>query len=291
MGNYELGVRVSIITIIINIILSAAKIVAGVIGQSSAMLADGVHTLSDVLTTLVVLLGLKISSKEADENHPYGHEKYEPIFAKVLSIFLIITGILIGYEGIKILITGDIKTPGTIALIAAFISIITKEGMFWYTIKTAKKVKSFSMEADAWHHRTDAMSSIGTFAGILGARMGLKILDPIAAIIVSLFIIKVGIDLYLQSIKGLVDEAADDEIIEKIKELAFSVEGVKDIKNLKTRIFGNRIYVDVDILVKGTLTVIEGHEIAEKVHDLIEEGIDDVKHCMVHVEPEMETKE
>ncbi|CCQ92561.1 Cation diffusion facilitator family transporter [[Clostridium] ultunense Esp] len=290
MENYELGVKVSIITIIINIVLSAAKIIAGVIGQSSAMLADGVHTLSDVLTTLVVLLGLKISSKEADENHPYGHEKYEPVFAKILSIFLAVTGILIGYEGIKILITGEIKTPGTIALIAALISIITKEGMFWYTIKAAKKVKSFSMEADAWHHRTDAMSSIGTFVGILGARMGLRILDPIAAIIVSLFIIKVGIDLYLQSIKGLVDEAADDEIIEKIRELAFSVEGVKDIKNLKTRIFGNRIYVDVDILVNGTLTVIEGHEIAEKVHDLIEKSIDDVKHCMVHVEPEIGTK-
>lgn len=143
MENYELGVKVSIITIIINIVLSAAKIIAGVIGQSSAMLADGVHTLSDVLTTLVVLLGLKISSKEADENHPYGHEKYEPVFAKILSIFLAVTGILIGYEGIKILITGEIKTPGTIALIAALISIITKEGMFWYTIKAQKKLKVF----------------------------------------------------------------------------------------------------------------------------------------------------
>ncbi|MCF6464056.1 cation diffusion facilitator family transporter [Clostridium sp. Cult1] len=286
MGNYELGVKVSIITILINIILSAAKVFAGIIGQSSAMLADGVHTLSDVLTTLVVLVGLKISSKEADENHPYGHEKYEPVFAKILSIFLVITGILIGYEGIKILITGEIKTPGRIALIAALISIISKEAMFWYTIKAAKKIKSFSMEADAWHHRTDALSSIGTFIGILGARMGFKVLDPIAAVIVSILIIKVGVDLYMQSIRGLVDQAADDETIEKIKDLTFSVEGVKDIKNLKTRIFGNRIYVDVDILVKGSLSVTEGHEIAERVHDLIEDSIDDVKHCMVHVEPE-----
>lgn len=142
------------------------------------------------------------------------------------------------------------------------------------------------MEADAWHHRTDALSSIGTFIGILGARMGFKVLDPIAAVIVSILIIKVGVDLYMQSIRGLVDQAADDETIEKIKDLTFSVEGVKDIKNLKTRIFGNRIYVDVDILVKGSLSVTEGHEIAERVHDLIEDSIDDVKHCMVHVEPE-----
>jgi cation diffusion facilitator family transporter len=286
MDNYKLGVKVSIVTIAINILLSIAKIIAGILGGSSAMLADGVHTLSDVLTTLVVLIGLKVSSKEADENHPYGHEKYEPIFAKILSLFLIITGVLIGYEGIKILIGGEIKTPGKVALVAALISIATKEGMFWYTIKTAKKIKSFSMEADAWHHRTDALSSIGTFIGILGARMGFKVLDPIAAVIVSILIIKVGVDLYMQSIRGLVDQAADDETIEKIKDLTFSVEGVKDIKNLKTRIFGNRIYVDVDILVKGSLSVTEGHEIAERVHDLIEDSIDDVKHCMVHVEPE-----
>ncbi|HSH35790.1 cation diffusion facilitator family transporter, partial [Schnuerera sp.] len=269
MGNYKLGVRVSILTIIINIILAIGKIIAGIIGQSNAMLADGVHTLSDVLTTLVVIIGLKVSSKEADENHPYGHEKYEPVFAKILSIFLIITGLIIGYEGVKVLIIGEIKTPGRIALIAAFISILAKEGMFWYTIKTAKKIKSFSMEADAWHHRSDVLSSAGTFIGILGARMGLKILDPIAGIIVSILIIKVGVDLYLQSIKGLVDEAADKKIITKIENIAFSVEGVKDIKNLKTRIFGNRIYVDIDILVNGNLSVIDGHNIAEKVHDLI----------------------
>lgn len=139
MDNYKLGVKVSIVTIAINILLSIAKIIAGILGGSSAMLADGVHTLSDVLTTLVVLIGLKVSSKEADENHPYGHEKYEPIFAKILSLFLIITGVLIGYEGIKILIGGEIKTPGKVALVAALISIATKEGMFWYTIKTAKK--------------------------------------------------------------------------------------------------------------------------------------------------------
>lgn len=288
MEDYKLGVKTSIITIIINVVLSAIKITAGVIGKSSAMLADGVHTLSDVLTTFVVLIGLKVSSKEADQKHPYGHEKYEPVFAKLLSILLGTTGLFIGYEGIKALRSGNIQIPGKVALIAAVISIATKEGMYWYTVKVAKKIKSLSMEADAWHHRSDAFSSIGTFVGILGARMGFRILDPIAAIIVSIFIIKVGVDLYIKSIKGLVDEAADDETIVKIKDLAFSVDGVKDIKDLKTRIFGNKIYVDIDILVDGNISVKEGHEIAEKVHDLIEYDIEDVKHCMIHVEPKLD---
>lgn len=285
MENYNLGVKTSWITIFVNITLAAIKIVAGLIGGSSAMIADGVHTLSDVLTTFVVLLGLKISSKEADDNHPYGHEKYESVFAKILSILLLLTGVFIGYESLKILISGEIREPKLIALIAAFISILVKEGMYWYTIKVARKIKSVSMEADAWHHRSDAFSSIGTFAGILGARLKFPALDPIAGIVVSFFVIKVGIDLYLKSVKELVDESASHEVIESIKEKVKNVEGVKGIKNLKTRIFGNRIYVDIEILVEGNITVESGHKIAEKVHDKLEDELEDIKHCMVHVEP------
>ena len=174
MDGYKKGVKANWITIIINLVLSIFKIIAGIIGKSNAMLADGVHTVSDVLTTFVVLLGLKVSNKEADENHPYGHEKYEPVFAKLLSLILIITGVFIGIEGIKVIKTGNIKVPGKIALIAALISIVAKEGMYWYTIKVAKEIRSLSMEADAWHHRSDALSSVGAFIGILGARLGLK---------------------------------------------------------------------------------------------------------------------
>ena len=288
MDAYKKGVRTNWITIFINLVLSILKIIAGIIGKSNAMLADGVHTVSDVLTTFVVLLGLKVSNKEADENHPYGHERYELVFAKLLSVILVLTGIFIGIEGIKVLKSGDIKTPGRIALVAAFISIVAKEGMYWYTIKVAKEIRSLSMEADAWHHRSDALSSVGAFIGILGARLGLKILDPIVAVIVSVVIIKVGVDLYLQAIKGLVDESADIEIIKKIEELSLAIEGVCGIKNLKTRNFGSKIYVDIDIYVNGNISVIEGHNIAEKVHDIIEEKIIDVKHCMVHVEPYLE---
>lgn len=285
MNTYKEGLKTSIISIIANIVLALIKILAGIIGKSSAVLADGFHTLSDVLTTFVAIMGLKVSSKKADEDHPYGHERYEPIFGKIISMFLVITGLFIGYEGIKILISGDVETPGNIALVAAFISIIVKEIMYRYTLRTAKKIKSFAMEADAWHHRSDALSSIGTFIGVLGARLGLGILDPIAGIIVSIFIIKVGIDLYRNSIRGLVDESADAGIVEKIEKITNSVQGVKSITNLKTRIFGSKIYVDINIRVDGKITVKEGHDIAQEVHDLIEDEIDLVKHCMVHVEP------
>ena len=285
MENYKLGVKTSWITAIINIILAAFKVIAGIIGNSSAMIADGIHTSSDILTTFVVLIGLKISSKEADKDHPYGHEKYESVFAKILSMLLLLTGIFIGYESIKILINGEIKAPKLIALVAALLSIIIKEGMYWYTIKVAKKIKSISMEADAWHHRSDAFSSIGTFAGVLGARLGFPALDPIAGIIVSIFVIKVGVDLYIKSVKELVDESASEETIQIIKNKIQSIDGVRGVKELKTRIFGNKIYVDVEIFVDPYITVKEGHDISEIVHDQLEKDIEDIKHCMVHIEP------
>lgn len=285
MDDYKLGVKTSWITIVVNIILAFFKTLAGILGNSSAMVADGIHTLSDVLTTFVVLLGLKVSSKEADENHPYGHEKYESVFAKILSMFLLITGIFIGYEAIKVLISGEFRKPKTIALLAAFISIVVKEIMYLYTIKVARKIKSVSMEADAWHHRSDVFSSLGTFVGILGARLRFPALDPIAGIIVSILIVKVGIELYLKSVRELVDESANEETIKTIEKKTNDIEGVMGIKNLKTRIFGNKIYVDIEILVDSNITVKAGHDIAEKVHDKLEAEIEDIKHCMVHMEP------
>lgn len=285
MNRNEVGTRVSLITIIINTFLCIFKIMAGILGKSGAMLADGVHTLSDILATFVVILGLKISSRNEDEHHPYGHEKFEPVFAKIISIILIITGVFIGYEGLKKLISGEIVTPGRIALIAAVLSIVIKEAMYWYTIIVARKIKSLSMEADAWHHRSDAFSSIGTFIGIFAARKGYTFFDPLAGLIVSFFIIKVGIDFYIRATKELVDEAADSDTCEKIKEIALSIDGVKGIQTLKTRTFGHRIYVDIEILVDERLTVKDGHNIAEDVHDTLEKKIDNIKHCMVHVEP------
>ena len=285
MEDYKLGLNTSLVTIVINIFLAFIKIAAGIIGKSSAIIADGFHSLSDVLSTFVVIAGLKISSKEADKQHQYGHEKYESVFAKILSILLLLTGAFIGFESFKILISGSFTKPKNIALFAALLSIIIKEGMYWYTIKVARKIASISMEADAWHHRSDAFSSIGTFAGILGARLGFPALDPIAGIVVSIFIIKVGVDLYIKSVKELTDESASEEIISQMRDKIYSIEGVEEIKSLKSRVFGNKIYVDLEIFVDQDISVRKGHDIAEEVHDKLENEIKDIKHCMVHVEP------
>lgn len=285
MNIYEECKKVSLITVTLNIILCIFKVTAGILGKSNAMIADGIHTLSDVITTFMVILGLKISNKKEDKNHPYGHERFEPIFAKLISTILFLTGIFIFYEGLKILRSRNYNTPGRIALIAACISIICKELMYRYTISTAKKVESLSMQADAWHHRSDALSSIGTFLGIFGARAGFKILDPLTSIVVSFFILKVSVEFYLKSVEKLVDTSADEEIINKIRNEALKVTGVKNINDLKTRLFGNKIYVDIEICVNSKMTVEESHNIATKVHDNIESKIKNTKHCMVHIEP------
>ncbi|GAA0123179.1 MAG: cation transporter [Clostridium argentinense] len=286
MDNYKQATKVSFVTIIINTMLAIFKVIAGILGKSSAMMADGVHTFSDIATTIVVIIGLKISNKDADEKHPYGHEKFEPEISKIVSLLLAGTGMFLAYNSIKILIAGNLNTPKSIALYAALASIVVKEGMYWYTIITARKVKSIAMEADAWHHRSDAISSIGTLIGIVGARMGFKFLDPVAGVIVSLILVKVGVEFYLKATCQLVDQSADDEVVEQIKEAAISIEGVKDIHDLKTRKFGNRIYVDIEIQVDKRITVEEGHHIANLVHDTVENNIKDVKHCMIHVEPD-----
>lgn len=285
MDNYQLGFRVSIVTVGLNVFLAIVKLIAGTLANSSAMLADGVHTLSDVFTTLVVLVGLKVSSKRADDDHQYGHERFESIFAKILSLILLGTGLFIGYNAIGTLRSGNIVTPGKLALGAAVFSIITKEVMYRYTIVAAKAIRSLSMEADAWHHRSDALSSIGTFIGILGARMGIPALDPIAGIVVAIMIIKVGLELYLESVSQLVDEAASDEIVKEICKIANSVDGVRNVNDLKTRISGSRIFVDMSIYVDPDISVKEGHDISVLVHDRLEKQIKDIKHCMIHIEP------
>lgn len=285
MDGYKLGKKVSLVTIILNLLLSVIKLIAGLVGGSSAMVADGIHTVSDVITTVIVIIGLSIAGKEADQEHPYGHEKFESAMGKIISMFIIGTGLFLGYQGIGILLAGEFSRPGSIALVAAALSILVKEGMYRYTIITARKIQSTSMEADAWHHRSDAFTSIGTFIGVLGAMLGLPFLDPLAAIVVSVFVIKVGVDLYLKSMDELVDTSAEPAMIEEIRTFTLSIEGVEEIRDLKTRVSGNRVSVDLEIAVDGNLSVKKGHTIAEEVYDTIKVNIPSVKHCMVHVEP------
>ena len=278
--------RVSIITVIVNILLSVIKIVVGTIGYSSAIVADGIHSLSDVFTTIIAFLGVTLSSKKADEDHQYGHEKFEPVMSKILATVLIITAVFIGYKGIlNINNVENLVTPSKLNLIVAIISIITKEWMYRYTVVAAVRINSSALRADAWHHRSDAMSSVGSLIGVGGAILGITILDPIASIVIAMIILKVAVSIYLKSIDEIMDKSANEETILKINELIMSVEGVHSVDELLTRQHVALLYVDVEIGVKGELSLWESHEIAETVHLLIEEKIEIVKHCMVHVNP------
>lgn len=280
----EIGMKVSKNTIIGNAILSILKVLAGIISKSNAMIADGIHSFSDVVSTIGVIIGLKLSNKPEDSKHPYGHEKIESLSSLFLSVMLFVVAIGIGISGVKNIVSKNFVTPGTLAIYAAIISIITKEWMYFYTMKYAKLINSSSMKADAWHHRSDSLSSIGALIGIVGARLGYPILDSIASLIISALILKVAYDIVKQSISQLIDESADKETITKIKNKIYSISGVEKIDKLQTRLHANRIYVDVEISVDSNLTVEEGHNIAMKIHNSIEED-ESIKHCMVHVNP------
>lgn len=284
----KIAYSISINTIFANVFLAVFKLLAGIFGFSAAMISDGVHSLSDVFSTFIVMFGIRSSNKKADADHQYGHERFESVTAILLSIILCATALGIGYSGIKTIISNDythLKMPTLLPLIAAIVSILVKEGMYWYTIKGAKKINSDALKADAWHHRTDALSSIGSFIGILFARIGFPIMDPIASIVIAILILVAGVQVFIDAINKMTDKACSDEIVEMIEEIINETEGVVCIDLLKTRLFGNKIYVDVEIGVDGNLLLKDSHEIAHSVHDKIEEKIADIKHCMVHVNP------
>ena len=287
--NEQRAMRASFVTIICDIFLVAFKLFAGIIGRSTAMLADAVHSLSDMLTTIIVMVGVKLANRKPDKDHPYGHERFESVAAILLSIVLTITGVGIGWVGVQQILArtygDDISIPGVIALVAAVATIVVKEGMYRYKSRIAKKIDSSALMADAWHHRTDSLSSIGSFIGILGARLGLPILDPIAAIVICLFILKAALDVFRDAIAKMTDRACDDETETAMREVICAQDDVLGTDVLRTRLFGDKIYVEVEILVNGSMTLYDAHEISQKVHDSIEGNFPKVKHCTVHVNP------
>ena len=288
-GNMEkIAMKVSIISIIANVVLAAFKLVAGVFAHSGAMISDAIHSASDVFSTFVVMIGIKIASKEPDEEHPYGHERMECVAAIILATILCITGLGIGKNALEF-ITGnssEVSVPGMLALIAAIVSIIVKEAMFWYTRHYAKMIDSGALMADAWHHRSDALSSIGAFIGIIFARMGYVMMDSIACLVICVFSVKAAYDIFKDAIDKVVDKSCSLEVEAEIRTIVMSVDGVKGIDSLSTRLFGNKMYVDIEIRADGEKTLNETHEIAEAVHDSIEAQFEKVKHIMVHVNPD-----
>ena len=284
----KIAMKVSIISIIANVVLAAFKLVAGILAHSSAMVSDAIHSASDVFSTFVVMIGIKIASKEPDEEHPYGHERMECVAAIILATILCITGLGIGKNALSNITgnSGEMAVPGVLALIAAIVSIIVKEAMFWYTRHYAKKIDSGALMADAWHHRSDALSSIGAFIGIIFARMGYVMMDSIACLVICVFIVKAAYDIFKDAIDKMVDKSCSLEVEAEIRTIVMSVDGVKGIDSLSTRLFGNKMYVDIEIRADGEKTLNETHEIAEAVHDSIEAQFEKVKHIMVHVNPD-----
>lgn len=280
--------RVSFVTIIGNIILSVVKLLAGIVAHSNAMISDAVHSASDVFSTIVVIIGIRLASKESDREHPYGHERLECVAAIILSMVLFMTGLGIGLEAFKNIVRGnysDLQVPGMLALIAAILSIVSKEAMFWYTKINADRIDSSALMADAWHHRSDAFSSVGALIGIGGARLGFPIMDSIASLVIFGFIVKAAYDIFKDAVDKMVDHSCDEATERQIYDCAMKNSNVLGIDLLQTRIFGNKIYVDIEIGVDGSYTLQRAHEIAEEVHDDIEREFPKIKHIMVHVNP------
>ena len=283
----KIVMKVSGVTIAGNLILSLMKLLAGILGHSGAMISDAVHSASDVFSTIVAVIGISISRKKSDKDHQYGHDRMECVAAIILAVILFATGIGIGISGLEQIIKGveGSKAPGLVALIAAIVSIVAKEWMYWYTRGAAKKINSGALMADAWHHRSDALSSVGAFIGILGARMGYPILDPIASVVICIFIGKAAYDIFKDAIDKMVDKSCDEKTIQEMRAVISEQKGVENIDSLQTRLFGAKIYVDIEIVADKTLSLENAHAIAQNVHDAIEKNFPLVKHCMVHVNP------
>ena len=282
------AVRVSTVSIVGNAALSLFKLLAGILAHSGAMVSDAVHSASDVLASLIVLVGVKLSARKADREHPYGHERFECVAALILAVILLVTGLFIGYGALQS-ITGrageSAEVPGLLALIAALVSIVSKEAMFWYTRANARRVDSPALMAEAWHHRSDSLSSVGALIGIAGARMGFPVLDPVASLVICVFIAKAAFDVFRDAIDKMVDRACSEETEAALRACAEEQPGVLGVDSIQTREFGSRIYVDLEIRADGSMSLREGHEVAERVHDAIEAAFPKVKHIMVHVNP------
>ena len=280
----------SLMGILGNVALAAFKLTAGIIGKSGAMVSDAAHSLSDVVATLIAYIGVRLSRQEEDANHPYGHERLECVASLILSLILAGTGIGVGYSGIRklFLVHETPEIPTLLPLIAAVVSIVVKEGMFRYTMHYARKLDSSAFKADAWHHRSDAMSSVGAFAGIGLARLGFPIMDPIAGLVIAVLILKVAFDIFKDAIAKMLDTSVGKDFERSVRKFIEEQPDVRHIDVMRTRQFGNRIYVDLEIAVRRDMSLVEAHNIAENVHRNVEKEFPNVKHIMIHVNPERE---
>ena len=286
--DYERTTRkLAVVGIAGNCALTAFKLAAGILANSAAMVSDAIHSLSDVLATAIAYVGTKIAQKAPDESHPYGHDRFECLASVVLGAILLATGFGIGYGGVTALISGSAgaTAPGTIALVAAAVSILIKEAMFQYTRHHARRIKSSAFEADAWHHRSDALSSVGALIGIGASMAGFPAGDALASIVICLFIFKVAYEVVSDAVNNLLDTPCDPQVEASIRTTIQSVPGIERIDLLRTRSFGSKVYVDAEVAIDGTMTLEAAHDIVEQAHDQVEQDFPDVKHIMIHPNP------
>lgn len=284
--------KVTLTGSIVNMVLLVLKFVAGILGNSAAMIADAVHSLSDFLTDIVVLAFVKLSTKPADEDHDYGHGKYETIATSIIGMALVVVAVMLGWNGITKIIAviqgNKIESPGVIALVAALVSILLKEWVFRITRKVALEVNSQALEANAWHHRSDALSSIGTAVGIGGAVLlgsNWAVLDPIAAVVVSVLIFVTAFRLLRQASGELLEESLPKETESEIEEIVYRDPLVTDIHNLHTRRIGSIIAIEMHLRLPGDISLEEAHHHATAVEQRLREAFGKTTHIMLHIEP------
>ncbi len=285
-NNVSAGYRVTVIGAVLNLALAIIKFIAGIMGHSTALIADAIHSLSDLATDLVVYMSLKISSQKPDEKHPYGHGRAETIGSAVIGAAVLFVGIGVAWTVFQKASGGELHVTGLIAIAGAAVSIVVKEALFQYTRKIGEKLRSESIIANAWHHRSDAVSSLAAFVGITGAYMGYTMLDPLAAIIVGIMIAGVGWKILWEAVQNLMDRGVSREELERIEEIITSDRWVVNYHELKTRKVGKDTFVDVHIQVSPRISVSEAHNIAESVRQKLRRNIDHVADALVHIDAE-----
>jgi len=285
--NSKIILRIATVTIITNIVLMIAKMVLGLVFDSLSVVSDAIHTASDLFTSLLVVVAVFLSSPKRDKKHNYGHEKVESLMILFFALILVAVGGTLVWQGIEGVVSPQATNVNYYLISIIALSLLVKETMFWVVRHFARKLKSDILKAEAWHHRSDSLSSVAVLIGLVtGFFMDNNIFESAAVIIVALMVFKVAFDITKPAIHQLTDRAVDEKTIERIREIALAVSGVENIDCLRTRVFGNKIFVDIEIAVDGNLTTTQSHDIAQEVHDILE-GTSElrIKHCLVHINP------
>lgn len=286
------GSKVTLVGVLVNTLLILLKLVTGIFGSSQALIADAVHSFSDLFTDAVVLIGLKVSQKPPDKTHHFGHARIETLASTIVGIALIGTALYIGIEASLTIYRHTEYHPTTLALFGAAVSIVLKEALYHYTIRTGRRIKSQLIVANAWHHRSDALSSVAVLIGVAGTLINPSwhILDAFAALLVSFFIVKIGLDILRDALREFTDTAPKPEIIGKIQQCALSVNGVVDTHDLRVRTSGGQYQMEIHIVVDGQLTVLEGHKIAKVVEGCLVEDVGNFDSIAIHVDPKTDVR-